>query len=75
MLYVPVGFAHGYCVLSEEAEFVYKVTQEYAPECDRGIMWNDPEVGIEWPVAGPILSAKDARLPPLCDAEHSFVYE
>jgi dTDP-4-dehydrorhamnose 3,5-epimerase len=75
MLYIPVGFAHGYCVLSEEAEFVYKVTEEYAPECDRGILWNDPDIGIEWPVGKPILSEKDARLPLLRDADHNFVFE
>ncbi len=75
MLYVPVGFAHGYCVLSQEAEFVYKVTEEYAPECDRGIVWNDPDIGIEWPTVEPILSEKDAQLPPLRDADHNFVFE
>ena len=74
MLYIPVGFAHGYCVLSEEAEFVYKVTEEYAPECDRGILWNDPDIGIAWPAGKPILSEKDARLPLLRDADHNFVF-
>ena len=63
MLYIPPGFAHGFCVLSEEADVVYKVTEEYAPELDRGIIWNDPDIGIQWPITEPILSPKDARLP------------
>ena len=65
MLYVPVGFAHGFCVLSEEASVLYKVTADYAPELDRGIVWNDPDIGIDWPIAEPILSPKDAELPSL----------
>jgi dTDP-4-dehydrorhamnose 3,5-epimerase len=74
-LYIPVGFAHGYCVLSEEADIIYKVTEEYRPELDRGILWNDPAIGIHWPVRAPILSPKDARLPLLKDADIKFVYE
>ena len=74
MLYVPVGFAHGFCVLSEEAEFVYKVTHEFDPDCDAGFVWNDPEVGIEWPMANPVLSDKDAELPPLADADRNFEF-
>jgi dTDP-4-dehydrorhamnose 3,5-epimerase len=70
-----VGFAHGYCVLSEEADIIYKVTEEYRPELDRGILWNDPAIGIHWPVRAPILSPKDARLPLLKDADIKFVYE
>jgi len=65
MLYIPPGFAHGFCVLSDEADVSYKVTEEYAPELDRGIAWNDPDIGIRWPIASPILSPKDAQLPPL----------
>lgn len=75
MLYIPAGFAHGYCVMSEEADVVYKVTNEYAPELDRGILWNDPTIGIQWPVSEPILSAKDARLPLLREAESKFVWQ
>jgi dTDP-4-dehydrorhamnose 3,5-epimerase len=72
LLYVPVGFAHGFCVLSEQADVLYKVTEEYAPELDRGIVWNDPAIGIQWPVAEPILSPKDAQLPLLSDADNNF---
>ena len=74
MLYIPVGFAHGFCVLSKEADVVYKVTAEYAPELDRGILWNDPTIGVRWPIAEPELSSKDARLPTLQEAEINFVY-
>jgi dTDP-4-dehydrorhamnose 3,5-epimerase len=73
-LYIPEGFAHGFCVLSDEADVVYKVTREYAPELDRGIVWNDPELGIEWPVSDPVLSEKDAALPRLTDGDNNFVY-
>jgi dTDP-4-dehydrorhamnose 3,5-epimerase len=74
MLYIPVGFAHGFCVLREEADILYKVTEEYAPEHEGGIRWNDPELGICWPIRAPFLSPKDAGLPPLKEAEHNFVY-
>lgn len=58
-LYIPPGFAHGYCVLSETADFLYKCTDVYAPAGERGIMWNDPTLAISWPLSDPILSAKD----------------
>lgn len=74
LLYIPVGFAHGFCVLSEEADFLYQVTAEYAPACDRGILWNDPTLAIDWPIATPQLSEKDARLPPLDQADFDFRY-
>ena len=70
MLYVPEGFAHGFCVVSDRAEVMYKVTAEYAPELESGIRWNDPHLGIRWPVADPIVSAKDAALPLLGDVRH-----
>lgn len=72
MLYVPQGFAHGFCVLSEEADVFYKVTEEYAPDLDRGIIWNDPDIAIKWPITEPSVSPKDARLPLLRDADHDF---
>ncbi len=75
MLYVPAGFAHGYCILSAEADLTYKTTAEYAPDLERGILWSDPAIGIEWPVADPILSPKDQQLPPLADADNNFVFE
>lgn len=74
MLYVPAGFAHGFCVVSTEADVVYKVTEEYAPELDRGICWNDPEAGVRWPIEQPILSPKDAQLPLLRVADNNFAY-
>jgi dTDP-4-dehydrorhamnose 3,5-epimerase len=75
LLYVPPGFAHGFCVLSAEADVLYKVTAEYAPDDDRGIVWNDPAIGIEWPLAEPLLSSKDAGLPPLQDADNNFTWQ
>lgn len=58
-LYVPEGFAHGFVVTSETAEVVYKCTSLYAPEQEGSVLWNDPDIGIEWPIAAPLLSAKD----------------
>ena len=75
LLYIPVGFAHGFCVLSEEADVLYKVTAEYAPELDRGVIWDDPEIGIRWPINDPMVSPKDAELPPLHLADNDFRYE
>ena len=70
MLWVPVGFAHGFCVLSDCAEVLYKTTDFYAPEHERCIMWNDPDLGINWPLSSaPSLSAKDAAGVRLRDAE------
>jgi dTDP-4-dehydrorhamnose 3,5-epimerase len=61
-LWIPAGFAHGFLVVSESAEFLYKTTDYYAPEYDRCIIWNDPDLKIEWPLKGePVLSAKDAK--------------
>jgi dTDP-4-dehydrorhamnose 3,5-epimerase len=68
-LWVPPGFAHGFCVLTDWADVLYKCTTLYEGENDRGIIWNDPEIGIDWPVAEPVLSAKDAALPLLRDSE------
>jgi dTDP-4-dehydrorhamnose 3,5-epimerase len=70
MLWVPIGFAHGFCVLSDFAEVLYKATDYYAPEHERCILWNDPDLGIDWPTSGvPVLSSKDATGLRLRDAE------
>ncbi len=72
MLYIPPGFAHGFLVLSEVADVSYKVTAEYAPALDSGIIWNDPTIAIQWPIPTPLLSPKDATLPPLQEADIRF---
>lgn len=66
-MYVPAGFAHGYLVLSETAEFLYKCSDLYHPEYERGVLWNDPQIGITWDMETPILSDKDRRNPSLSD--------
>ena len=68
MLWVPPGFAHGFCALSDVADLTYKCTALYDSASDRVIAWNDPDLGIEWPVANPILSPKDAAAPRLKEA-------
>lgn len=75
MLYVPPGFAHGFCVLSEAATISYKATDVYSAECERGILWNDPAIGIEWPVEAPVLSDRDQKLPLMAEADNNFVFE
>ena len=74
MLFVPPGFAHGFCVMSEQADIFYKTTDEYAPEYDSGIIWNDPELNIQWSITNPILSSKDAQLPLFQNADNNFKY-
>ncbi len=70
MLWVPPGFAHGFVVLSESADFLYKTTDYWHPEHERTLLWNDPALGIEWPLTGPpVLNAKDAAGTPLASAE------
>ncbi|MBT9590038.1 MAG: dTDP-4-dehydrorhamnose 3,5-epimerase [Thiobacillus sp.] len=70
-MWVPAGFAHGFVVLSEAAEFLYKTTDYYAPEHERCIAWNDPAIAIQWPLDGePALSAKDQQGKALAEAEH-----
>ena len=68
-LWVPPGFLHGFCVTSETAEIEYKCTEPYHPEDELGVAWNDPDLGIRWPIATPLLSAKDAALPRLREVE------
>jgi dTDP-4-dehydrorhamnose 3,5-epimerase len=74
MLYIPPGFAHGFLTMSDAAEVLYKCTEEYSPDLDRGVLWNDPDIGIPWPVREPLLSDKDAALPVLRDADNDFRY-
>ena len=74
LLYVPPGFAHGFCVLSETADLIYKTTDYYHPDSEKGIIWNDAQIGVAWPVASPLLSARDQKLPPLEEADFNFVY-
>ena len=73
LLWIPPGFAHGYVVLSEVAEVAYKVTAEYAPALDRGVLWNDPAIGIDWPVEDPVVSPKDRAQLTLAEADNPFV--
>ncbi|MBK1889182.1 dTDP-4-dehydrorhamnose 3,5-epimerase [Undibacterium sp. 14-3-2] len=69
-LWIPPGFAHGFVVLSDKAEFLYKTTDYWAPEYERSLQWNDPAIGIEWPIQGdPVMSAKDQQGKLLADAE------
>ncbi|MDP4086256.1 MAG: dTDP-4-dehydrorhamnose 3,5-epimerase [Bacillota bacterium] len=74
-LLIPQGFAHGFMTLTDDVEVQYKVDELYAPECDRGIIWNDPDIGIKWPIEIiPVLSEKDKKAPFLKDAENNFIF-
>ena len=74
LLYVPEGFAHGFCVLSHQADILYKVSSEYSPIHETGILWNDPKLDIKWPVEKPVVLKKDLQLPLLKNADNNFVY-
>jgi dTDP-4-dehydrorhamnose 3,5-epimerase len=74
LLYVPPGFAHGFQVISETAEVMYKCTEEYSPENDRGIIWSDPGINVVWPLKNPLLSEKDKMHPLLTDADNNFEF-
>lgn len=66
-LYIPEGFAHGFCVLSETADVMYKCSDYYDPQDDQGVLWSDTDIAVAWPVETPLLSAKDSRNPPLSE--------
>lgn len=75
-IYIPPGFAHGFYVLSDTAQFTYKCTAYYSPRAERGIIWNDPTIAIDWPLSvEPIISAKDRILPKLAEADITFHYQ
>jgi len=76
-LFVPAGFAHGFCVLSETADVIYKCTDLYTPGDEYGILWSDPTIDVVWPIENPILSEKDAKNPELNEVpqEHLTLYE
>ena len=67
-LFIPDGFGHGFCVLGEAADVLYRVSSYYDPELETGIAWDDPEIGIEWPVADPVVSERDRDAPTLAEA-------
>ena len=74
MLFIPRGFGHGFVTLTDDVEFCYKVDNLYSKECDRGIRFDDPEIGVEWGVTEPVLSQKDTISPMLADSDCNFIY-
>ena len=74
MMFIPRGFGHGFVTLTEDVEFCYKVDNLYSKECDRGIRFNDPSIGVDWGIDDPILSQKDISSPMLDDSDCNFVY-
>ncbi len=74
-IYAPVGFAHGFCVLSDEAEFIYACTDIYYPQGERGILWNDPDLAIQWPAREPLLSEKDKGNLAFSKIGRDFIYK
>ena len=73
LLYVPEGFAHGFCVTTDESYVYYKVSNEYSSEHEQGILWNDPKLNIKWPVTKPVISEKDSQLPLLENLDNDFL--
>jgi len=74
-LLIPQGFAHGFMTVTDDVEVQYKVDALYAPDCDRGIIWNDPAINVEWPMdIQPVLSAKDENAPTLEEADNNFIF-
>ena len=74
MLFIPRGFGHGFVTLTDDVEFCYKVDNLYSKECDRGIRFDDPEIGVDWGVTNPVLSQKDMTSPMLRDSDCNFIY-
>jgi len=74
LLWIPPGFAHGFAALSEVADLMYRTSAYYSPQHDRAVVWNDPDIGIAWPIEDPVLSKKDAAAPCLRDCDANFVY-
>ncbi len=74
-LLIPRGFLHGFVTLTDDVEFMYKADNYYSPENDRGIRWNDPEIGVDWGVENPIISEKDSKTPFLKESDIDFVYK
>jgi dTDP-4-dehydrorhamnose 3,5-epimerase len=74
-LYIPEGFAHGFCVLSDYANVLYKASQEYSPIHEKGIIWNDKKINISWPIENPIISDKDNKLLKFEKLDSDFIYE
>ena len=73
-LLIPRGFLHGFLTLTDNVEFLYKTDNFYNYEADRNILWNDPDINVDWGISNPILSEKDAKAPRLCDSDIDFVY-
>jgi dTDP-4-dehydrorhamnose 3,5-epimerase len=71
-LFIPAGFGHGFCLLSEEADVIYRLSSYYDPELETGVAWDDPEIGIEWPISDPVLSERDRSAPNLTEVAASL---
>jgi dTDP-4-dehydrorhamnose 3,5-epimerase len=71
-LFIPAGFGHGFCLLSDEADVIYRLSSYYDPELETGVAWDDPEIGIEWPIDNPVLSERDRNAPALAEIAASL---